>query len=120
MSAAPASSEAVKSVNRTQRILRLDLEKKQLREALQINAAMLEELNVELAAVAHMKREWTHRQSQFEVERKVISSKEAKARQDLEADAKALFDDIYLVDFAPTLRRLRTAVAPPSHRRKGK
>lgn len=108
----------IKATLRNEKVTRLDIQRRQLRDALQVNDVLLDSVAAELEAIQALKQQWIYRQTQAEVERKTLMTRESRARGDMEAAARTWFEETLQIDFLPPLRKLRTVPVQPAHRRK--
>lgn len=121
MSAAASTDRKV--LAKRERVMRLDLERRALKEAARESAEAIASIDEHLAVVEQAKRDWLRRQNDLELQRKHVMGQEASARRGIDDTMRAETEQLVFVEWLPKLRRLKAVPgavrAPvPSHRRK--
>lgn len=76
--------EAVKHIQKTEKIVRLEIQRRSIRDAIRIHDDMASLVEEQLSYVADFKREWLSHMRRLESERQEWVAKEASARQALD------------------------------------
>eukprot|EP00672_Neobodo_designis_P007617 CAMPEP_0174855192 /NCGR_PEP_ID=MMETSP1114-20130205/32687_1 /TAXON_ID=312471 /ORGANISM="Neobodo designis, Strain CCAP 1951/1" /LENGTH=117 /DNA_ID=CAMNT_0016089923 /DNA_START=32 /DNA_END=385 /DNA_ORIENTATION=+ len=108
----------LKSLGRREKVMRLELERRALRESARATEAALEALSAHLARIDVAKKDWLRERAQDEAERRTLGNEETAARRSIEDTAAAHFDRLYLSDFLPKLQAMASPAQVPRHRRR--
>jgi exonuclease VII small subunit len=117
MAALSKTDPAARGLVRLERITRLELERKTLRDATRDTELLVEELDQHLLRLERAKKEWLRGQTANEVGRKKLMALETLARRGLEDQAADVAERLHVMEFLPGLRKLRAAPQLPKHRR---
>lgn len=95
-------------VQTNEAVIRLELQRRMLREKMQVNDNMIRDIDEHLVYVVQFKKEWLHHMRLMESERRTVSTEEATGRKRLEEHARVKWDGI-MYGFLQPLRRERNA-----------
>ena len=98
--------------------MRLEVERRALRESARSTEAALEELAAHLARIEAAKKEWLRERAHDEAERRTLAQEENAARRSIDDTAAAHLDRLYLTDLLPKLQAANSQAQVPRHRRK--
>ena len=73
-------SDSVVVLQRTEQIVRLEIQRRELRDVLKISDDIMREIDDQLHVVAQLKKEWLTRVKGFEQERLALAAREAQQR----------------------------------------
>lgn len=108
--------EGEKHLAKTEKLVRIELQRRQVKDVLDINSKLLEELDERLAFVTQLKRDWLHHRRMLEVDRKQIVTHEALERNQIVEEMKAATENLIFLQWLPELRSLKQS----SKHRRGK
>lgn len=78
--------EALRHMHKTEKIVRLEVQRRSIRDAIRIHDEMVEDLDAQLAYVGDFKREWLLHMQRLEDARRQCMEKSFKERGDVEAE----------------------------------
>ena len=118
MAALSKTDPQLKGLGRRERVMRLEVERRALRESARATEDALEALAAHLARIEAAKREWLRDRAQDEAERRTAIQEETAARRVIDDAATAQLERMYLHDFLPRIQAANQAAQVPRHRRK--
>ena len=76
--------EAFRHIQKTEKIVRLEVQRRSIRDAMRLHDGMLQELDEQLAYVADFKREWLVHMKSLEFERQELIGRSEHERRAME------------------------------------
>eukprot|EP00758_Cryptobia_borreli_P001435 Tbor_TRINITY_DN2240_c0_g1::TRINITY_DN2240_c0_g1_i1::g.2787::m.2787 len=98
-------NEEANSLINTERVIRLELQRRSIKENMYINDDVIKDIDEQLAFVAQFKRSWVKQKSIMEAERVAIIDIERSERLRVEEGAHAYWDGI-MYNFMQPLTRM--------------
>ena len=99
--------EAEKHIVKTERIVRLELQRRELKEAININEHVLNEIDEQLAFTAQLKKDWLHHMRRLEVDRRQVITEETLARGHIDEEMRNETEQLVFLQWLPQLRKLK-------------
>lgn len=104
-------SQNIGAVINTERVIRLEVQRREIKEHMQVNDVLIKDIDTQLASIAEFKKEWLKRHKLLESDRKVIVLKEDAARKQLVEQSRVHWDGI-MYNFMRPLIRLQNGDPP--------
>jgi hypothetical protein len=103
--------EALRHIQKTERIVRLEIQRRSVKDALRIYDEIQKDVDEQLHFVAQFKREWLALMKVLEVARQELVGREVAGRNSTEYEYRQQTEALIMAEWLPPLRKMHSAAS---------
>ena len=97
-------SENLNAIVNTERVIRLELQRRSIKENMHVNDVLIKDIDTQLASIGEFKKEWLKRHKLLEADRKIIVHREDTGRKQIVEGCRVQWDGIMYNFMRPFIR----------------